>query len=392
MSAARALSTFRTNEIECFLLVKTEPAGWADRTMLLRILQKDGDEMMIQISSVAGLRSVGSMEELRAYVLQFPGKYLKKAKSAPKNGVGGEWEVRANGALVVHLCKEAWPLKVPYQLTPFMNLNQREKGDWVDAVGVVLHVGAVDRPGTLAKREIFLGNGEFSVTLELLGEKVFTKMAKDDILAIKGARIGEWQGQRSLSTGLLTFMEVNPRNNSAIVKPEKLEDGSPLKKAMKMRMETAITLSQLRRLMHEVRTDAESGSASGAIEERTFTTQASIVKFDNHIFQGDAPFFGEAGLLKFRVRTTLVDATDTIENATIWQAAAREIFQTSAEHIASMWEGCDDERLQTELLATLNMHAEKTYALNGTLKTWRFGRDQDRIDVQVSIHSAEKID
>ncbi|MDA8582734.1 hypothetical protein N9L68_00845 [bacterium] len=387
---ASALSPFRrVNAVEAFLLVKTKPATWSTEVILLRFLNKGTGGFMVQASGKA-LRAVQTLEELLAYVFSIPGKAVKKSSTAKRNGVGGPYEVRITEPVIVRLAPVSWPRRVPYEPLVFSDLSQRENGDWVDVVGWVADVGPTLSEGQLAKREIMLSNGERVVTLELLGDKGRQSIIKWDLVAVKGAKVSEWIGKRQLTTGYLTVVEVNPNDNPAITPPELGEGSRPLKRAMAMRADRRIAVQEVHRLIGQMRQDAE--KEGEVVQPLSFSVVAKMHRFAEKVFDGDMPVLGDDANLRLRVKASLWDEAHALEGVTFWQGALRDIWQTGADTVVGMWEACAEAEGRTAMLRLLNNNEGTMILMHGAMKPWVYGRDAERISVQVSINHAELLD
>ena len=58
------------------------------------------------------------------------------------------------------VAKEAWPVRVPYALCPFTELNQLADGDFVDLIGRIGEVGQLMSESSLPKRKVHMQNDE----------------------------------------------------------------------------------------------------------------------------------------------------------------------------------------------------------------------------------------
>ncbi len=212
--------------------------------MLLRVLCRDRTEIMFQITGKA-FQQFQDLEEYRAYVYQVPRTCLKPNKSQDKIGVGGENVPRISAVILMQLSKEARPLNVPYAPVAPSNPNQQLVGAFVDIVAYAVDVPGEPRQSGLQKRDLELASEGHVVVLELLSEKINVRAQKSDLVAVRGAKVCEYQGTRRQSTTYLTFVEVNPTNLAPKRPGTNPEEGSPLKKAMRMTVAAPLSLAEL---------------------------------------------------------------------------------------------------------------------------------------------------
>ena len=89
----------------------------------------------------------------------------------------------------------------------------------------------------------------------------------ENVVAMKGVRVSEWKGSRSLSAVFLTVVEVNPSENQYLTIPAEIEVSSPVKKALHMKASEPITASRILELVRQ-RGDHDATGALDLLDER----------------------------------------------------------------------------------------------------------------------------
>ena len=93
---------------------------------------------------------------------------------------------------------------MPYDFTPFQNLNQLDGDVFLDIIGLVkeIHMQA-DQD----KKKIILVNDAYEKDVFLQGSHAHLDVKVGDVLALKSARISKWKHYRNVMTGCLTFID-----------------------------------------------------------------------------------------------------------------------------------------------------------------------------------------
>ena len=228
------------------------------------------------------------------------------------------------------------------------------------------------------------------VRVELLGAHAHLEIRMFNVVAFKGLKCNEYLGSRCLSSTLLTFIKVSPTYNDELKEPVTVE-GSPTKKAMHMKSESVLSAEQVKELMKNMKTRAD---ASGLAQtEQRFSFIGKVVPIDESIFLAGTPFYGPDNALRFRFKAKLTDGRNILDKVTMWPDAAREVTCLDAETVSDLWEKCDEAEGKEAFLDAMNQHLYHSYVFNCSLKTWKFGGDDNRsVEVQVSVNNAEKRD
>ena len=378
------------------VLVKTKPGSWSEATYLLRCIEEDGNESMLTVTGDAALAQFDNVEEDRVYNFEIPGTCVKANTTADKNGFDGNTEVKLQSPIKLQVAKEAWPTKVQYDPTPFINLTQVELGTWVDVVGTVQRVDAAN---ILQPRTVTLQSGEFHETLELQGHETLDKasltISIGDVLAVRGCTIIEYEqgcfGVRVLSTGFLTYIEANPRNNETVIAPATPEAGTPTKKAIKNRYLEAHTLEKhivkdMVTFVKEFLNQFRSGQV-GPYRQR-YIVLGKIDAFDlvmTHWPRNSKhPFF--APELDIQLFADISDDTGTMR-VQILHEAAQNFLQTDAETLRGLWQSRDTAIGRAAFLGELNKdieHAFNLFCIIVPIKFWFCGIDHRVVQIFVA--------
>lgn len=115
---------------------------------------------------------------------------------------------------VEEAAEEADIPELVFQPVPIRDIERHAKGDTIDVMGVVTHVGELrdiaTSEGAVLKREVCLLDTDTTINLTLWrAAATDTHMAEGDVLVATGVRVGDFGG-RSLSTGAASRVVVNP--------------------------------------------------------------------------------------------------------------------------------------------------------------------------------------
>ena len=93
------------------------------------------------------------------------------------------------------------------------------------------------------------------------------------------------------------------------------------------------------------------------------TKELTIEDFDGQ------PFFGSDDNPQLKYKQKLCDDHGVFE-ATIWNAAARELVQNTGTGINALWEGCETESGQDRFLEEMNKRCKENFTFVIELKVW----------------------
>jgi len=398
------LSVFRkVNNVAVVFLAKAKPDGWKTPTLMLRAMLESKQEVLI-VATDAAKDTMDALDLRRVYNLDIPGSCVRANKMGEKNGIKGKVEIHLRYPPKVMVAPQAWAIRVPYSQTAFRDINQMDAPAHVDIVGRVHSVGQFSPGQGLPKREAQLQSEDEVVTVEFLGDNATTSFKKGDIIALKGAKLDEYKGKRTIVTAYLTVVEVNPTANPDIRTPPEVPQGSPVKKALLMKTGPPVSVGHVRDMMRQMEARAATqpwldestvvSKSTANDEEYRFSIVALVKTFDESIFEGQPPFHGPPGAFRMRLKGSLVegdteDHTDELPNVTFWSDAAREVTHLDGETVSGLWEACETPEGRTAFLTALNAHTSKTYTFNCTLKLWRKGAAGSGAEAQVNVNDAE---
>ena len=75
------------------------------------------------------------LEVQRIYDFEIPGQSVKNNSSSRKYGVFGPYEIRLRVPCTFSVSASAWPIVIPYAITPLSARNQCQHEAYVDVVG-----------------------------------------------------------------------------------------------------------------------------------------------------------------------------------------------------------------------------------------------------------------
>ena len=155
-SMEQELSVFSNkNTVSVMIIARATPSTWTPETLLLRGITRGGTELLF----IATGQAISSMQGMRmkiAYDIDIAGKCLKEPRQAPRLGVASPFDVRFQYPAKINLASTAWPTQVPYKMIKFLDIDQLDNGTFLDVVGHVTRVGALDKDGPIDKKVIQL--------------------------------------------------------------------------------------------------------------------------------------------------------------------------------------------------------------------------------------------
>ena len=304
------------------LVGKATPPNWARDTLLLRFLDRDGRDTVFVVSDEA-LHKFGECELWRAYDLVVPGECVKRGSSEARYGVRNTLEVNFQFPCKLEVAKKVWPAKMKYQFIDWEQLNQLQHDQFVDLIGRVTSQPVKDMNQTLAKAYLVLAWGSMSQEVVLLGEHANLQFDINDVVAFAGLRMQEWKGVRTLQTAYLTVIERNPGAGEHIPEIPKSLESEPKRKVMRMKPSNQLRVSDVLQLTDSMLRDAENELATPT---REFSLSGTLSELNATFFEQDVPILQVGEHEKMCWRTTLTDATGTIE-VKIWDRACYQIFR-----------------------------------------------------------------
>ena len=365
------------------LTAATEP-NWSEPAYLLRFTEQQGTNTMFVVNKDA-IKSFKALEVDRIYTFEVPGRCVKSNQKGVKFGVNGPFDVKMQYPVEIKVAQVAWPLKLQYNPTPFGHLNQLEDGTFIDIYGEVIAVSKIDMNEKLPKCVWTLQNGDFSQEIHALGRAARKEVKNGDKIAGKGLIIRSWRGARTLETSHLTIIEVNPRENDALVFEEETTDG-PKTKAIKVTSLSPITVASCKQLGANLLQDE-----TATKPEATCALVARINPLTDKFFKDDSPTFGEEGKLKSCLNCFVHDSTGTLDNVKLWDRAAYEIMRLNGDELHELWkEGVENEDKQEEIINKINVFfkEEVLFSCSVAVYTYTIGQEV-RKKLQYNINNAQ---
>ena len=126
--AEESLSRFKTkNIIHVRVLSMATPESWNPPTLLLRLIQVHGDEILLTATGGARM-SLLNLDPEKVYLIELPGVNVRHNSNVQKNGVKSKFEVRLVHPIVVEESPQVWPLKVQYEFIPLNGMERYVAG------------------------------------------------------------------------------------------------------------------------------------------------------------------------------------------------------------------------------------------------------------------------
>ena len=381
--AGTNLSRTRTVTYTGMLTAATDP-NWNDPAYLLRFTEQEGTNTMF-VAIRDAIKSFKALEEERIYTFEVSAKCVKTNAKGIKFGVNGPFDVKMQYPVEIRVAQVAWPLKLQYNPTPFGHLNQQEDGSFIDIFGEVIAVTKVDVNEKLPKCVWTLQNCDFCQDIHVLGRTARKAVQIGDKIAGKGLIIRSWRGSRTLETSHLTVIEVNPKENVALVFEEETTDG-PKTKAIKVTSLSPITMASCKQLGAKLIQDD-----TATKPEATCALIARINPLTDKFFKDDSPTFGEEGKLKSGLNCSIHDATGTLDNVKLWDRAAYAIMHLNGDELHELWkEGVENEDKQEEIINKLNACFKAGVLFSCSVAVYTYSQGQDvKKKLQYNINNAQ---
>lgn len=366
------------NTMNAKVLEAVVAKSWQSQALLLRLITQHNEEILL-IATDAAKTSLETIEKGVAYNFTVPGACVKTSVPA-KTGVPSAVEIRIRYKMQYERAQEAWPTKVPYMFTPFLNLAQVPEGDWVDIVGFVHDLPdetsktitpTKGDPYVLTSRAIILQNGEFHETLELLGDFSCRPLKIGDILAVRQAKMTVWNQIRKLSTGTVTHLRINPTADDGVAPPVRLiHVGSPTKKAAGMRDMEAISIADFCKQRESFVSAVRAGMMLPKSVRFEAMSQAKYLEYDYVLFEKGFPFYGVDANPSMKFPAVLKDASGQLYNVTLWDDSCKKLFEMDGATCHGLWEACTTPEGKEALLEKLNKNASQKFKFFLTLTVW----------------------
>ena len=237
--------------------------------------------------------------------------------------------------------------------TKFLLPSQVADEDGQSAFNLHILITSVDESSSTSgidKRVCKCMSGDFEFKLELLGDH-----AKESVnpgpFALVGARLNEYKGKWTLSSGHLTALI--PIELSSV--PARQDSSVPMLTELKPCSVQVCSVAQLLKITED---------------KQRARVVAKLRPFDQSVFQSNFSW----GDLKFRLFGGFHDDTGSFR-ASVWTEDIVTLFGKTRDEINEMWEACDPdaplaEEARTEFLRVLSTHAEASFNMTVTTRTW----------------------
>lgn len=379
-----AIKRTKSSKVALMLMAKSKPSNWSTSTLLCLFEEKTGARTVI-VATEAAMESLLTCDVGRIYDVLIPGKCVKVASGKQTYGHRISQEVHTKRPLTVDGSLETWSSIFKYSFIDWQLLDQKEAGSVVDIIGRVSTLPERDFTSKIDKVQISVVNGEFTTTLDLLGEEASILFEVGDVILCGGLRVKEYRNVRSLQTSFLTIIEINPQKRDGIPAVPPI-DNEPKRKVMRISDTNVCSVAELLSLQQQMEQDAK---ADKAVIEKNVTVTGTLDSFDVKLFARQSPTVGEENL-KICLPVNFKDNTGTIV-MTLWDKAGSKLLDMSAERLLAMWEdGVEDEDKQDDLLDILNDRVRiGQVRITATVKVRKYGIKDMKYDVQVNANFLE---
>jgi len=287
--ATSTLKKYGTSTYTGMLVAKDTPSNWSTETLLLRFEEENGINTVFSVTGAAK-DLFESCEKRRVYTMDIQGKCVKTSSSQKYYGVDNMQEVRlAYPPKKFSLAKKTWPFRHTYAFEDWEALNQKASDAFVDLVGRVAEPPTLDLSSSLHKMPVLLHYGDFEQRVEFLGSHADEVLHKNDVVALGGLRIKEFRQERTLQTGYLTVIEINPTGRTGMPKVPPLSEGEPKQKVLKMSEGNVLTVKQVLELRDRMLADAEQGRTP---PDEECTLRGTFSALTESFFTDDPPLVG----------------------------------------------------------------------------------------------------
>ena len=399
-----AHSVFKKNTFSAFLLKKTlAPSTWAQPTLLCRLLTKGGLDLVLTATKSAKTSLEGAQEG-RAYDFEIPPHCLRKNTQGPKTGVFGDWEIRIIHQLVFAPTSKAWQMLPRYECRSYEDINQLSAGAFTDLIGRAVRDSKSSPQSTVPKACVMLANDGLTLDVELLGDHSQAVIKAGAVVAIKGAKVTEYNGDRVISTTFLTVLDINPGPNLTLTTPATLEEGTSTKRAMRVKSSELISSRTVKDHINNMKDDLSRLPSEQIAAKRykmCFSIKASFAPFTHTVFEG-SPFYGPAANPQMRLQTTLMDSDGVLRNVVFWAPVIETITETSIDALAEAWSRCEATEEQTKFMEMLNSTSARQFVFSCSLRPWRStssegtsntpagGEVSNGVGIQINANSARE--
>ena len=378
-----AITRLAKTDYQGMAICKSFQETWTIPTMLVRMIDQNGTNTII-VATESAIPQFQKLELYRIVDFSIYPNCVKVNKLGKRYGVPGQFEVRVKYEFPMTIATVSWPIKIVYDWAPFQDLNQKIDKEYVDVLGRIISKEKIlpTSANAIPKTIITLCDGELDQPVECLGQKSTIQSAVGDLVALKGARINEYNGKRTLSTGFMTHVSVNPQHIADIDEIPELDEiiKQPRQKAIKLTLPDPITVLNAKEIISRMLTEAQT---EPSVQPNNFTLEGTFAPLTDSFFVDDAPLVGGEENFKICLKTKIADPTGDLL-VKVWTKAASVMLNVSVESLKKAWEdGNSVPSDQKEILKNLNQNTKHAFQLSCTAKAW-IGTKQCSIDVNVN--------
>ncbi|CAG8441316.1 3124_t:CDS:2 [Ambispora gerdemannii] len=180
-------------------------------------IMDDSGEIKVVCFTEACEKFYNVIEENNVYMISNAKIQTSRAKTSDIHDIHNDYEIHLEKNAKVTLCQEEWVPNIKYKFIKLNRLNEFNKDDVIDVIGVIMEDNGVSQflskkgQKYLSKRELVLVDETFtSVKLALWGKSAEEfQVENSSVIAIRKARVGDFQG-RNLSVYANSFVQINP--------------------------------------------------------------------------------------------------------------------------------------------------------------------------------------
>ena len=368
------LNPFPTKQkLEFQVVAKKMENDWAEPTLCLRILVKDGSEFELQATKTAMPQWNGVPKGV-AHTIEIPRGCVKPYTGSEKTGIKSSFFARCaykNDSLV--RSQQAFPTHTlaDHDVVHGDNLQQVADDVLFNIIGVVHSGGAPPakaRGKALPRRTVELFDKDWLVTLDLVGDLAAVELAPNANVVIVAVKKREYCGVASVETTRLSYVIVDPPWGTFRPKSE----GSPAKKALKSEVLNITTIDTVK---------SSPGDAAARVT-------ASMVPLAMDLF--DKNIWVSTDVESIRLPVLLRDSTGDLP-VSFWSASFGTVIPYNIDELSALWDACGNgSEAQQAFLKALNANAGKCFSW--TLRPSLWTRTDGSLQIQWTVHAVNETD
>ena len=107
------------------------------------------------------------------------------------------------------------------------------------------------------KEQPHIGFQDMRQSVSMLGAHAALHFNVDDVVAIGGIQVKEWQRERTLETSFSTMVEVNPAKRKGLELIEEIGDEQPKRKVMRISLPELVQIKDVAKLAEQLEAKAQ---------------------------------------------------------------------------------------------------------------------------------------